>query len=67
MRYLLCGLAAIAAGAGTYYGIGHSGLAGAGGLTGGFYSNLVIYPAMVLVACFGFWIVYAATDPGSER
>jgi hypothetical protein len=67
LRYLICILVALAVGAGTIYGIGQSGLAGEGGLAGGIYSNLVIYPAAILVACFGFWIVYAATDPGSDK
>ena len=31
------------------------------------YSNLVIYPAVILMGCFGFWIVFSATDPGSEK
>ena len=67
LRFLVCGLVAVAVGAGTYYGIGNSGLASEGGLAGGFYSSLVIYPATALMACIGFWIVYAATDPGSEK
>jgi hypothetical protein len=67
LRLVLCGLAALAVAALTYYGIGHSGLAREGGLAGGIYSNLVTYPAVVLMGCFGFWIAYAATDPGSEK
>jgi len=67
LRFLLCGLVGLALGAGTYYLIGKSGLSGEGGLEGGIYSNLVIYPAVVLAICFGFWIAFAASDPGSEK
>lgn len=67
LRYLLCGLVALALGAVTFYGIGQSGLAGERGLGGGLYSNLVTYPAVILVGCFGFWIAFAASDPGSEK
>jgi len=30
-------------------------------------SNLVIYPAAILICAFVFWIVYAAMDPGSDQ
>jgi hypothetical protein len=67
IRYLVAAVLAIGAGAGTYFGIATTGLAGEGGLTGGMYSRLVIYPAVLLVGAFVFWIVLAAMDPGSER
>jgi hypothetical protein len=67
LRYSLCGLAAVALGVGAFYIIGQTGLAGEGGLEGGIYSNLVTYPAVILVGCFGFWIAFAASDPGSGK
>jgi hypothetical protein len=67
MRFLVCGLVALAFGAVTFAGIGQSGLSGAGMPTGPIYSNLVIFPAVILMGCFGFWIVFSATDPGSEK
>jgi len=67
LRFLVCCLVAFAFGAVTFAGIGHSGLSGTAALTGALYSNLVIYPAVILMGCFGFWIVFSATDPGSEK
>jgi hypothetical protein len=67
MRFLVCGLVALAFGAVTFAGIGQSGLSEAGAPTGPIYANLVIYPAVILMGCFGFWIVFSATDPGSEQ
>lgn len=67
LRYLACAFVAFVFGLATYLGIGQSGLSGAGNPTGGIYSNLVIYPAVILMGCFGFWIVYAVSDPGSEK
>ena len=67
MRLLFSLIAGGAAGAGIYLGIGNSGLVYEGGLTGGLYSSLVIYPAALLVFAFVFWIVYAAMDPGSDQ
>jgi hypothetical protein len=66
MRYFVCGLVALAFGAVTFAGIGHSGLSGAGMPTGALYSNLVIYPAVILMGCFGFWIVFSATDTSEK-
>ena len=54
MRYLVCGLVALAFGAATFAGIGQSGLSGAAMPTGPLYSNLVIYPAVILMGCFAF-------------
>jgi hypothetical protein len=67
VRFFVCGLVALAFGAITFAGIGQSGLSGAGMPTGPIWSNLVIYPAVILMGCFGFWIVFSATDPGSEK
>ena len=67
LRFVLCGLVAFAFGAVTFFGIGGTGLAQAGDPTGPIYSNLVIYPAVMLMGCFGFYIVFAATDAGSEK
>lgn len=67
LRFFVCGLVAVAFGAVTFAGIGTSGLSGAGMPTGALYSNLVIYPAVILMGCIGFWIVFSATDPGSEK
>jgi hypothetical protein len=67
LRFVLCGLVALASGAVTFFGIGESGLAQVGDPTGPIYSNLVIYPAVMLMGCFGFYIVFAATDTGSEK
>jgi hypothetical protein len=67
LRFLICCLVAFAFGAVTLAGIGHTGLSGAVAPTGALYSNLVIYPAVILMSSFGFWIVFAATDPGSEK
>ena len=52
-------------GAGRRSGAGRT--SGAGAPTGPLYANLVIYPAVILMGCFGFWIVFSATDPGSEQ
>lgn len=65
LRYVIAILVGGAAAAGTLYGIANTGLARVGGLTGSLYSNLVIYPTAALVFAFAFWIVYAATDPGT--
>ena len=67
LRYLFCILAAALAGGAVLYGIGQSGLAGEQGISGGIYTNLVIYPAGIIAAAIAFWIVWAATDPGSEK
>jgi hypothetical protein len=67
VRFFVCGLVALAFGAITFVGIGRTGLGGVGAPTGPLYSNLVIYPAVILVACIGFWIVFSATDSGSEK
>jgi hypothetical protein len=67
LRLIACGLAALAFGAVTFAGIQGTGLSGAGDPTGALYSDLVIYPTVILMGCFGFWIVFSATDPGSEK
>lgn len=67
LRFLVCGLVALAFGAITFAGLGHTGLSENPMPTGSIYSNLVIYPAVILMGCFGFWIVFSATDPGSEK
>jgi hypothetical protein len=67
LRFLVCALVAAAFGAVTFAGIGATGLTGAADPTGGLYSNLVIYPAVILMGAFGFWIVFSATDPGTEK
>ena len=67
MRFFVAGLLGLAAGGGTLWGIQGSGLAGEGGLAGGLYSSLIIYPAALLVFAIVFWIVFAAMDPGSEH
>ena len=67
LRFFVCGLVALVFGAVTFAGIAHSGLSEVGLPTGALYSNLVIYPAVILMGCFGFWIVFSATDPGSEK
>jgi hypothetical protein len=67
LRFFVCGLAAVAVGAVTFAGIGASGLSNVGDPTGGLYSNLIIYPAVMLMGAFGFWIVFSATDPGTEK
>jgi len=66
LRFSLCGLVAFAFGALTLFGIGEGGLAQAGDPTGPIYSNLVIYPAVMLMGCFGFYIVFAATDTSEK-
>jgi hypothetical protein len=60
-------LLGLLAGGGTWWGVAGSGLAGDGGLAGGLYSSLIIYPAALLAFAFVFWIVFAAMDPGSEQ
>ncbi len=65
-RLIFCGLIALAFGAVTFAGLGHSGLSGVAVPSGPLYSNLVIYPAVILMGCFGFWIVFSATD-SSEK
>jgi len=67
LRYVIAVLVGIGAGAGTLYGIANTGLSGVSGLTGTLYSSLVIYPTAVLVFAFAFWIVYVATDPGTDH
>jgi hypothetical protein len=67
LRYFVAALLGLAAGAGTLWGIAGSGIAGEGGLAGGLYSSLIIYPAALLAFAFVFWIVFAAMDPGSEK
>jgi hypothetical protein len=67
LRLLACGLVATAAAVGTFYGVGQTGLTGKGELAGELYSGLVIYPTIIVMAGIGFWIVFAATDPGSEK
>ena len=66
-RLFVCGLVAAVFGAVTFVGIGATGLSNAADPTGGLYSNLVIYPAVILMGWFGFWIVLSATDPGAEK
>ena len=66
-RFIFCGLIALAIGAVTMAGIGDTGLSAAHDPTGPIYSNLVIYPAAILMGCFGFLIMLSATDPGSEK
>jgi hypothetical protein len=67
MRYFMAGLLGLLAGGGTLWGVSGSGLAGEGGLAGGLYSSLILYPAAVLAFAIVFWIVFAAMDPGSEQ
>jgi hypothetical protein len=67
MRYFLATVLGLVAGGGTLYGVAASGLAGEGGLAGGLYSSLIIYPSAVLAFAIVFWVVFAAMDPGSER
>jgi hypothetical protein len=67
LRFFICGLVAVVFGAVTFAGIGETGLSNAGDPTGGLYSNLIIYPAVILMMCFGFWIVFSATDPGTGK
>jgi hypothetical protein len=67
LRYFVASLLGIFAGGCTLWGIAGSGIAGDGGLAGGLYSSLIIYPAALLVFAFVFWIVFAAMDPGSEQ
>ena len=65
-RFFICGLVAAVFGAVTFVGIGETGLSLAADPTGGLYSNLVIYPAVILMGCFGFWIVFSATDTAEK-
>ena len=67
LRFFICALVAAVFGGVTFAGIGATGLSGAGDPTGPLYSNLVIYPAVILMGCFGFWIIFSATDPGAEK
>jgi len=67
IRFFVCGLVAVVFGGVTFAGIGATGLSNAGDPTGGLYSNLIIYPAVILMMCFGFWIVFSATDPGTGK
>ena len=67
MRYIVAGLLGLVAGAGTLWVTAGSGISGEGGLAGGLYSSLIIYPAALLAFAIVFWIVFAAMDPGSER
>jgi hypothetical protein len=66
-RFFVCALVAAVFGAVTFAGIGETGLSMTADPTSGLYSNLVIYPAVILMGCFGFWIVFSATDPGAEK
>jgi hypothetical protein len=66
-RYFVAAVLAALGAAGTFFGLRNSGLTGEGGVAGGIYAGLVIYPAAVLVFVIVFWIVYAAMDPGSEK
>jgi hypothetical protein len=66
LRFFVCGLVAAVFGAVTFAGIGATGLTGAADPTGGLWSNLVIYPAVILMMCFGFWIVFSATDTAEK-
>ncbi len=66
-RFIFCGLIALAVGAITLAGIGDSGLSKIVEPTGPIYSHLVIYPAAILMGCFGFLIMLSATDPGAEK
>jgi hypothetical protein len=66
MPILVCVQVAQAFGAVTNYGIGQSGLTALAEPTGPLYSNLVIYPAVILMGCFGFWIVFSATDTSEK-
>ena len=66
LRFFICGLVAVVFGAVTFAGIGETGLSNAGDPTGGLYSNLIIYPAVILMMCFGFWIVFSATDAAEK-
>jgi len=67
LRFLVCILVALAVGAVTFLGIGHTGMSGLADPGGAIYSNLVIYPACILMGAFGFWIVFTFTDPGLEK
>jgi choline-glycine betaine transporter len=67
LRYFICALVAAVFGAVTFAGVGATGLSSMADPTGGLYSNLVIYPAVILMMCFGFWIVFSATDPGTGK
>jgi hypothetical protein len=67
IRFFVCALVAAVFGAVTFVGIGATGLTGAPDPTSGLWSNLIIYPAVMLMMCFGFWIVFSATDPGTEK
>jgi hypothetical protein len=67
LRYFICALVAAVFGAVTFAGIGATGLSHTADPAGGLYSNLVIYPAVILMMCFGFWIVFSATDPGTGK
>jgi hypothetical protein len=67
LRLLVSFVVGLAAAVGVVLGVANSGLADAEGITGALYSNLVIYPAGVLVFAFVFWIIYTAMDPGSEQ
>jgi hypothetical protein len=67
LRLLVSFAVGLVAAAGVVLGIANSGLAGEEDMSGELYSNLVIYPAGVLIFSFVFWIIYTAMDPGSER
>jgi|APAra7269096936_1048531.scaffolds.fasta_scaffold48519_2 hypothetical protein len=66
-RFILCALVAVAFGAITFAGIADSGLSKVVDPTGPLYSNLVIYPGVILMGCFGFLIMFSATDPGTGK
>jgi hypothetical protein len=67
LRFFICGLVAAVFGAVTFAGVSGTGLSSLADPAGGLYSNLVIYPAVILMMCFGFWIVFSATDPGTGK
>ena len=67
LRYVVCCAVAFVFGLATYLAISKTGLAGAGNPTGSLWSDLIIYPGVILMGCFGFWIVYSVSDPGTGK
>jgi hypothetical protein len=67
IRLVICAAVAVVFGVVTFLGIGDTGLAGSSAPTGSLYSNLIIYPAVILMGCFGFYIMFAATDRGTGQ
>ena len=67
LRYIVCSAVAFVFGLATYFTIYKTGLALNGDPTGGLWSNLIIYPGVILMGCFGFWIVFAVSDPGTGK